>query len=40
MIQGVLGAFAGTGNASFIYAIILAGAVSLISGLILRKISK
>lgn len=36
----VLGTMAGTGNTSFIYAIILAGAVSLISGLILRKFGK
>jgi len=36
----VLGTMAGTGNTSFIYAIILAGAVSLISGLILRKFNK
>lgn len=36
----VLGTMAGTGNTGFIYAVILAGAVSLISGLILRKFNK
>ncbi len=39
-VAGAQATLAGTGNTVFIYSVIIAGAISLISGLILKKFSK
>ncbi len=39
-VGGAHESLASTGNAAFIYSVIIAGAISLISGLVLKKLSK